>query len=120
MGRYRVTLTVNYVVDITPENERADPRPPLQGDRAEAALARALWVLLAHRRELCWKLGISRTITEAKDYRVEVLPEPTEDEKKRAKRSWRKWLTFSEVGQGPEAEQAQQGNKMQDDGHTAP
>ena len=46
MSSYRVTLKIDFIVDINPENELVDPRPALQGDTPEAAANRASWVWL--------------------------------------------------------------------------
>ena len=46
MSLYRVTMKISFMVDVTPENQEADPRLPLQGDTPEAAINRASWVWL--------------------------------------------------------------------------
>lgn len=45
MSQYRVTIPVEFVVEIDENNETVDGPPALQGDAPLTAARRALWVL---------------------------------------------------------------------------
>jgi len=73
MSVYRVTMKINFLVEIDDKNALADLRPALQGDTAQSALNRACWVWLKGSREvkqLNKSLGIKRAFTWKKDWEV--------------------------------------------------
>ncbi len=71
MSVYRVTMKINFLVEIDDKNALADPRPALQGDTAQSALNRACWVWLKGSREvkpLNKRLGVKRAFARKKDW----------------------------------------------------
>ncbi len=81
MSLYRVTLKIDFMVNINEENLKADPRPALQGDTLKSAVNRASWVWLKGMRlaqETRKCLGVGRSFYRAAD--VEVLRLEPEDQ----------------------------------------
>lgn len=76
MSFYRVTLKIDFIVNINPENELADPRPALQGDTPDAAVNRASWVWLEGMKlaaETRNSLGVGRSFYRTADVEVTEL-----------------------------------------------
>lgn len=76
VGQYRVTMKINFIVNINDNNRLADPRPPLQGDTAEAAVNRAVWCWLKSMslmREMRRTLGVGRSMTRKADIQVVAI-----------------------------------------------
>ena len=73
MSTYRVTMKVNFLVEINDENVTAAPRVPLQGDTAQAALNRASWSWLRGMQLMKqWNtsLGVRRSFAHKRDWEV--------------------------------------------------
>lgn len=81
MSVYRVTMKINYLVEINDENARSDPRQSLQGNTSQAALNRASWVWLRGSqmvKELSRSLGVKRSFAMKKDWEVVRLEDETQ------------------------------------------
>ena len=84
MSLYRVTLKINFMVDINEENNFADPRPALQGDTSKAAVNRAscVWMkgmsLTADTRK---SLGVGQSFSRVADVEVVNVEPTTQTEK---------------------------------------
>ena len=79
MTSYRVSLKIDFIVNINPENELADSRPPLQGDTLEAAVNRASWVWLEGMKltsETRKSLGVGRSFSRRADVEVMKIEAP--------------------------------------------
>ena len=73
MSTYRVTMKINFLVEINDENVTADPRAPLQGDTAQSALNRASWSWLRGMQLMKpWNksLGVKRSFAWKRDWEV--------------------------------------------------
>ena len=84
MSFYRVTLKIDFIVNINPENELADPRPALQGDTPEAAANRASWIWLEGMRLTSGtrkSLGVGRSFCRKADVEVTKVEAPAPDSK---------------------------------------
>ncbi len=76
MSLYRVTLKVDFMVNINDENLNADQRPALQGDTPKSAVNRASWVWLKGMRlaqETRKSLGVGRSFYRTADVEVQRL-----------------------------------------------
>ncbi len=76
MSIYRVTMKINFLVEINDDNVMADPRPPLQGNTAQAALNRASWAWLRGSqlaKHVAQSLGVKRSYALKKDWEVVQL-----------------------------------------------
>ena len=74
VSKYKVTLTIDIVVDINDENDKVDSRVAFQGDTPKTAINRAVWSILGQlTRDQKRAFGIGRTFIPAKDmHAVEV------------------------------------------------
>ena len=76
MSLYRLTLKIDFMVNINEENLIADPRPALQGDTPKAAVNRACWIWLQGMQlvqETKKSLGVGRSFYRTADVEVQRL-----------------------------------------------
>lgn len=80
MSIYRVTMKINFLVEITDDNAMADP--PLQGNTAQAALNRASWAWLKGSqlvKHVNKSLGVKRSFVQKTDWEVVRFADTEQD-----------------------------------------
>ena len=73
MSIYRVTMKINFLVEINDKNATAGPREPLQGDTPQSALNRVSWIWLKGMQGMKqWNklLGVKRSFAHKQDWEV--------------------------------------------------
>lgn len=73
MSVYRVSVPVEFIVEINDDNTQADARPALQGDLPFVAVRRALMSLLDPDREKRKRWGVRRTIIRKPEHNIDVV-----------------------------------------------